>query len=275
MAKPDALQDKDSINMPRLAANLSMLYTEHLFLERFAAAAASGFRGVEFLFPYAHPAGDVADRLGEAALEVVLFNVPPGDWEAGERGLASLPGRESEFLDGMALAIDYARILSCPRIHVMAGLIAEDGDRNAHREVYLRNLAEAANLCAAHDITALIEPLNPRDVPGYLLSTQEEAYSIVEEVGAANLMIQMDLYHCQIVEGDLATKIDRYIDRIGHFQIAGVPGRHEPDHGEVAYPWLFSLIDDAGYSGWIGCEYRPQAETEAGLGWARPWGIGP
>jgi 2-dehydrotetronate isomerase len=259
--------------MPRFAANLSMMYTEVPFMERFGAAASDGFRAVEFLFPYAFDADALAAALARHGLQQVLFNTWPGDFDGGERGLASLPGREAEFLGGVDRAIGYASALSCPRVHAMAGLLPAGASRAAHRETYVANLREAARRCAAAGLELLIEPINTRDIPGYFLNTQAEAHAIVAEVGAANLKVQMDLYHCQIVEGDLATKLRQYLPtgRVGHLQIAGVPQRHEPDLGEVNHPYLFALLDELGYDGWIGCEYRPRAGTSAGLGWVRPY----
>ena len=253
--------------MPRFAANLSMMYTERPFLERFAACAADGFEAVEFLFPYAFEASAIRDELDRHGLRQVLFNAPPGDFAAGERGTASLPGREHEFREGIDRAIGYAKALGCPRIHLMAGLVVRESERVAQREVYLDNLRWAARRLGEHGLIGLIEPINPRDMPGYLLNTQEDAHAIVERIGAPNLMVQMDLYHCQIVEGDLEMRIRRHIDRVGHIQIAGVPHRHEPDLGEVNYPYLFRLLDDLRYPGWVGCEYRPRAGTSEGLGW--------
>ena len=257
--------------MPKFAANLTMMYQEHAFLDRFAAAAADGFTGVEFLFPYDFAPEEIAGRLADAGLELVLFNCPPGDWQAGERGLASLPGREQEFRRGIERALDYAAVLGNKRLHVMAGLIRPDDDRARHRAVYLNNLAYAAGQAAAHGITVLIEPINTRDMPGYFLNRQDEAQAICAEVGAPNLMVQFDLYHCQITEGDVAAKMRHGIARIGHMQIASVPGRHEPDEGELNYPWLFGLMDALDYEGWVGCEYRPRAGTSAGLAWLRNW----
>ena len=255
--------------MPKFAANLSMLYNEHVFLDRFAAAAADGFKAVEFLFPYEYAAAELAAHLKANGLQQVLFNAPPGDWAAGERGMACLPGREAEFRDGVARAIDYARALDCPRIHLMAGLAPDGADRGALRAAYLANLAWAA--AQARDIQFLIEPINPRDIPRFFLNRQDHAHAIVIESGAPNLKVQMDLYHCQIVEGGLAKKVEMYLPtgRVGHIQIAGVPERHEPDVGEINHPYLFELIDRLGYEGWIGCEYRPRAGTSAGLGWMK------
>ena len=255
--------------MPRLAANLSMMYTEHDFLDRFAAAAKDGFKGVEFLFPYEHPAAEIRSRLEQHGLEQALFNAPPGDWSKGERGLASRPGREDEFRRGIDTALEYARVLGNQRLHVMAGLIAPDEPRERHLEVYRRSLAHAAQAAAADGVTVVIEPINTRDIPGFFLNRQDEAHAICAEVGAPNLRVQMDLYHCQIVEGDVAMKIRKHIAGVGHVQIAGVPERHEPDVGELHYPYLLSLLDELGYDGWVGCEYRPRAGTSAGLGWMR------
>ncbi|MCT9810252.1 hydroxypyruvate isomerase family protein [Acidovorax sp. Be4] len=264
--------------MPRFAANLSMLYCEVDFLERFAAAAADGFDAVEFLFPYEHAPEQLAALLRQHGLQQVLFNAPPGDWDAGERGLACIPGREAEFHAGMERALHYAQQLDCPRIHVMAGRVpAQVSPANAHA-TYVANLRAAAALAAPLGIQLQIEPINGRDMPGYFLQRQDQAHALLDAIGAANVQVQMDLYHCQISEGDLAMKLRQYLDggRVGHMQIAGVPGRHEPDMGEIHYPYLFTLIDQLGYGGWIGCEYRPARgaaaqATSAGLGWLRPW----
>ena len=257
--------------MPRFAANLSMMYQEVGFLDRFAAAAKDGFRAVEFMFPYAHPAAEVAARLRSAGLENVLFNLPPGDFERGERGLAALPGREAEFAASIGTALEYAEALGCPRLHVMAGIPGAGADRERCRATYVSNLRLAASRAAAAGRDVLIEPINTRDIPGYFLNRQDDAQAIRAEVGAPNLKVQFDLYHCQIVEGDLAVKLKRDLAHIGHVQIAGVPERHEPDRGEVNYPFLFAHLDAIGYAGWIGCEYRPRAGTSAGRGWIRPY----
>jgi len=257
--------------MPRLAANLTMMYTEHPFLDRYAAAARDGFSGVEFLFPYEFAAAELKSRLEEHGLTQALFNAPPGDWAAGERGIASLPGREGEFERGFDQALEYAAALGNRSLHVMAGLIRPEQDRAAHREAYLKNLAAAARAAASAGITVVIEPINTRDIPGFFLNRQDEAQAVCAEVGAENLKVQFDIYHCQIVEGDIAMKLQRDMAGIGHIQIAGVPDRHEPDLGELNYPYLFERIDSLGYAGWIGCEYRPKAGTSAGLGWARPY----
>jgi hydroxypyruvate isomerase len=257
--------------MPRFAANLTMMFNEVPFPGRFAAAARAGFTAVEFLFPYDYPPGEVAGWLREHELENVLFNLPPGDWAAGERGLAAVPGREDEFRDGVRRALEYAAQLGTPRLHAMAGLVPPGAERSACREVYVRNLRHAAEALASRGLTLLIEPINTRDFPGFFLNTQAEAHAIREEVGASNVKVQMDLYHAQIVEGDLTTKIRRDAEHIGHVQAASVPDRHEPDEGEVDYGHLFRLLDEVGYTGWVGCEYRPRGRTEDGLGWLRAW----
>ncbi|WP_301123232.1 2-oxo-tetronate isomerase [Mycolicibacterium fortuitum] len=256
--------------MPRFAANLSMMYVEHDFLDRFAAAAADGFTAVEYLFPYDYPAEQLRRRLDAAGLCQALFNAPPGDFEAGERGIASLPGREPEFRAGFERALEYASALNCPRVHVMAGVVPTDADREERLAVYRGNLTWAAAQAAGH-VDVMIEPINQRDMPGYLVSLQGEAHQIVDEIGAPNLKVQLDLYHCQITEGDVTVRLrsDIPTGRVGHLQIAGVPDRHEPDSGELAIDHLFAVIDETGYDGWVGCEYRPAAGTSAGLGWMR------
>ncbi|GAA4016455.1 2-oxo-tetronate isomerase [Actimicrobium antarcticum] len=253
--------------MPKFAANLTMMFNEVAFPQRFAAAAAAGFKAVEFLFPYDHTPQEVASWLSENSLENVLFNLPPGNWAAGERGIAALPGREEEFRAGVARGIEYARALGTKRIHMMAGLVPAGADLAAHRAVYLANLRHAAQEVGMHGLMLLIEPINGRDMPGYFLTSQAQAHALREESGAANVKVQMDFYHAQIVEGDLATTFKKHIDDIGHVQIASVPSRNEPDDGEVNYPYLFRLLDELGYDGWIGCEYRPRGRTEDGLGW--------
>ncbi len=260
--------------MPRFAANLSMMYVEHPFLARFAAAAADGFRAVEYMFPYAHEASVLSECLREHGLEQVLFNAPPGDHAAGDRGLACLPGREDDFRrDFLTLALPYAQTLACPRVHVMAGVLADGLAWQAARDVYLENLAWAARQAVSVGVDVLIEPINPRDMPGYFLNRQDQAHAVVVEVGAPNLKVQMDLYHCQIVEGDVASKIRQFVPtgRVGHVQIAGVPERHEPDVGELNYPYLFQVLDDVGFEGYVGCEYRPRGDTSAALGWLAPY----
>lgn len=268
--------------MPRFAANLSMLYPEHDFLDRFEAAAKDGFQAVEYLFPYAFEARELAARLRDNGLRQVLFNGPPGDWDGGERGLACLPGREVEFRAGIERALAYADVLESPRIHVMAGLLPAGLDRAAAEAVYVDNLRWAAGTARTAGRDLLIEPINTRDIPGFFLNRQDQAHRIVEAVGAPNLKVQMDLYHCQIVEGDVATKLRQYLPtgRVGHLQIAGVPARHEPDLGELNHPYLFDVVDEVsaqcGWDGWIGCEYRPRrgavpGGTTDGLDWLRPY----
>ena len=277
--------------MPRFAANLSLLYTELPFLDRFEAAARDGFEAVEYLFPYAFDLAELLARLKANGLQQVLFNAPPGGtdapgidaaWAAGARGTASVPGREAEFRAGVELALRYADALDCPRIHCMAGLLSESAagadQESAARSVYVSNLRWAATEAAKSGRTILIEPINPRDMPRFFLNRQDDAHAIVQEVGASNLQVQMDLYHCQIVEGDVAMKLRQYLPtgRVGHLQIAGVPERHEPDVGELNCAYLFEVIDEVaaqcGWQGWVGCEYRPRmgAEpggTSRGLGW--------
>jgi hydroxypyruvate isomerase len=253
--------------MPRFAANLSMLFTEVPFPQRFAAAARAGFSAVEFLFPYDYPPQDVARWLRDNSLENVLFNLWPGDWNRGERGLTALPGREAEFQDSVGRALEYADALGTPRLHAMAGILPAGADRSRYRDVYISNLRYAAQALATHGRTLLVEPINPRDIPGFFLNTQAEAHAIRAELGQPHVKVQMDFYHAQIVEGDLTMTFREYVDGIGHVQIAGVPARDEPDNGEVNYRYLLPLLDELGYAGWVGCEYRPRGRTEDGLGW--------
>lgn len=251
--------------MPRFAANLSMMFTEHAFLDRFAAAAAAGFEAAEYLFPYAETAADVRAALDAAGLQQALFNCPPGDWEGGERGMSAIPGREAEFRETIAKALDYAGVIGPDRLHIMAGLTS-----GAEAEAtYIENLKWAT--AQAPDRTFLIEPINSRDMPGYFISTSDHGLRILDAVGAPNLKLQFDLYHAQIMEGDLTKRLEALIDRVGHIQIAGVPDRHEPDIGELNYPALFETLDRLGYTGWVGCEYRPAGRTEDGLGWFAPY----
>ena len=255
--------------MPKFDANLTMMFTEVPFLERFGAAAAAGFRGVEFAFPYDYPAAQLEELLGRHGLDNVLFNLPPGNWAAGERGTACVPGREAEFRAGVQTALPYATRLKTPRVHIMAGIVPPGADPATVRATYITNLKYAAAEFARHGITVLIEAINTRDIPGFYLNTQAQSYGVMQEVGAPNLKMQMDFYHMQVMEGDLATKLKKYAAHCGHVQIAGVPDRHEPDTGEVHYPYLFKLLDTLGYDGWVGCEYRPAGKTEDGLEWFR------
>ena len=260
--------------MPRFAANLTVMYREHSFLDRFAAAAQDGFTAVEYLFPYDHPAEKLAGLLQQNGLRQVLFNAPPGNWDAGDRGTTSSPGREQEFREGFQRALEYARVLECPRIHAMAGVAPEGVDRARMQQTYVNNLSWAADEAQPAGVDVLIEPIALRNMPGFFLNRQEEAHAVVAEAGRPNLKVLMDLFHCQVGEGDLAMKIRTYFaspneSHVGHIQIAGVPDRHEPDTGEVNYSYLFDLLDELGYQGWIGCEYMPKAGTSEGLVWLK------
>jgi hydroxypyruvate isomerase len=263
--------------MPKFAANLSFLFTELPFAERFTRAAAAGFNGVEYLFPYDWPAGEVAGWLATAGVEQVLFNLPPGDWAAGERGLACLPGRRGEFAESVEQALAYALQLDCRRLHCMAGLSPKGtscgarpaGVAEAELEAtYIANLRHAADRLASIGVTVTIEPINSRiDMPGYWLDDIGKALRLLAAIDRDNVKLQFDLYHAQIIQGDLARTLEANIERIAHIQIADNPGRHEPGTGEIHYPYLFELLDRLGYTGWVGCEYKPLTTTEAGLGW--------
>jgi hydroxypyruvate isomerase len=264
--------------MPQFAANLSLMYTELPFLDRFAAAARDGFQAVEFLFPYAYDPVELAARLRDHGLQMVLFNAPPAGldragmaqaWEAGERGTAALSGREAEFRAGVSEALRYAERLDCPRIHVLSGIVPPGVGRESLKDHVVANLRWAAAEAARAGCEILIEPINLRDMPRYFLNRQDHAHELLDAVQAPNLKVQMDLYHCQIVEGDVATKLRHYLPtgRVAHIQIASVPQRQEPDRGELNYAYLFDTLDALGYRGWVGCEYRPAAGTSAGLGW--------
>ena len=262
--------------MPRFAANLTMMYAEHKLIDRYAAAARDGFKAVECLLPYEQPAAALAATLKEHGLRQVLINSPSGDWKAGERGIAALPGRERDFRNGFLQAVEYALALECAQIHAMAGIPPKGAERAELLSVYKENLAWAAEQARIAGIQVMIEPIAERNIPGFLLKRQEEAHALAAEIGAANLKVLMDLFHCQVEEGDLAIRIRKYLavgqqTRVGHFQIAGVPERHEPDTGEVNYAYLFELIDELGFEGWIGCEYIPAGATSEGLGWFQRW----
>jgi hydroxypyruvate isomerase len=259
--------------MIKLAANLTLMFNDVPFLERFSAAAGCGFKGVEFLFPYDYAPKEVAAALDDAKLTQALFNLPPGDWAAGERGIAALPGREREFAESIETALEYAVALRCPRLHVMAGLRPPGVRIEEIERVYEANLRLAASRCAQRKIDVLIEPINHRDIPGYYLNTTRQAMAIIERIGAPNLKLQLDLYHCQITEGDLVHHIRELAGRFAHVQIAGNPDRNEPDRGEVNYAYVLEALDASGYGGWVGCEYRPKNGTREGLAWARPYGI--
>ncbi|MCU0868869.1 MAG: hydroxypyruvate isomerase [Burkholderiales bacterium] len=257
--------------MPKFDANLSMMFNEVPFLERFERAARAGFRGVEFLFPYDHAKAEIRAALAANGLELVLHNMPPGNWAGGERGLGCLPGREAEFRAGVATALDYATFLGLPRIHCMAGICPADLPRDVALRTLVDNFRYAARECRAAGLTLLVEPINDRDIPGYCLNTSADGIAVLDAVGEDNVRLQYDVYHMQIMEGDLAPTFEALLPRIGHVQIADTPGRHEPGTGEIHYPFLFTHFDRSGYAGWVGCEYRPAAVTEDGLGWATPW----
>jgi len=252
--------------MPKLAANLSMMFNEVPFLDRFEAAAKAGFHGVEYLAPYDFPAEEIAARLRDHKLTQVLFNLPPGDWNAGDRGLTSVAGREDEYRAGVERGVSYARVLGCKTVHTMAGIADDTQDANVTR--YIANVRIAADAFAAAGIRVLLEPINRRDMPGYFLHTTTQACALIERIDRPNVALQLDLYHAQVSEGDLERKIRNLHKVTGHVQIAGNPARHEPNLGEVDYDYLLGVLDETGYAGWVGCEYRPAGDTAAGLGWA-------
>jgi hydroxypyruvate isomerase len=253
--------------MPKFSANLSMLFTELPFLERFAAAAAAGFKGVEYVSPYEYPAHQIAELLNTHGLTQVLFNLPAGDWARGERGIACHPGRIGEFQDGVGTAIAYAKALKCVQANCLAGIKPPKVAPDDARATFITNLAFAAAQFKQAGILLIAEPINVHDIPGFFLNTSSQAIAIFDEAASENLKLQYDIYHMQRMEGELANTIERLMPRIAHFQIAGNPGRTEPDRGEINYPFLFELIDGLGYRGWIGAEYKPAAGTVQGLGW--------
>ena len=257
--------------MPRFAANLTTLFTEWPFLERFAAAAAAGFTAVECQFPYEFDKNAVAEALRREGLEMVLINLPAGDWNQGEAGLACLPGREAEFREGVLLCIDYAQALGCQQVNCLAGIVPGDADRKPFQTCFEENLSFADDRLGAAGIRLLIEPINTRDLPGFFLSTTDHASETIAAVGSTNLKIQYDVYHRQIMQGDLAPSLERHLDMIGHIQISDTPGRHEPGTGEINYPFLFAHLDRIGYRGWVAAEYHPAAGTQEGLGWVKPY----
>jgi len=257
--------------VPKLNANLSMMFNEFDFPERFDAAAKAGFKGVEFLFPYAYEKSLLAETLERNGLELVLFNMPPGDWDAGDRGMACDPARKAEFQDNVGIALDYALALKCKQIHCMAGLKPRGVGDDQMRDTYIANLQFAGKALATHGISVLIEAINTRDIPGFYLNYSRQAFDIMHYADVPNLAFQYDIYHMQIMEGDLGPTIESNLGKIGHMQLADTPGRHEPGTGEINYPFLFDFIDRIGYKGWIGCEYRPAGNTEAGLDWAKPY----
>ncbi|MBG6077346.1 hydroxypyruvate isomerase [Polaromonas sp. CG_9.11] len=253
--------------MPRFAANLTMLFTEVPFLERFDKAAKAGFKAVEFLFPYAWPAEEIRQRLDANHLTLVLHNLPAGDWDAGERGIACLPERVSEFREGVAKAIVYAHALGVQQLNCLAGKAPAGVSDEVLRQTFVDNLRFAAAELKKAGLRLLIEPINTFDIPGFYLNRTAQAVAILDVVGADNAFVQYDLYHAQRMEGELAATLQKYLPRIGHVQQADNPGRHEPGTGEINYAFLFAHLDRIGYGGWIGCEYKPATTTEAGLGW--------
>ena len=256
--------------MPKFCANLTLLFNEHAFMDRFAAAARAGFKGVEYLFLYAHPREQLAEALQKHGLTQVLHNLPAGDWDKGERGIACHPDRVGEFQDGVGKAIEYAKALQCTQLNCLAG-VCPDAPAERQRAAFVTNLKFAALKLRAAGIKLLIEPINTRDISGFFLTRSAQALDIIREVGSDNLFLQYDIYHMQVMEGDLADTIEANLALIPHMQLADNPGRNEPGTGEINYPFLFRHIDSIGYAGWIGCEYKPKATTVEGLGWARPY----
>ena len=260
--------------MPKFAANLTMLFQEEEFLDRFAAAKSAGFAGVEYLFPYAFEKEALAEQLAANGLSQVLHNFPAGDWDAGERGIAILKERQGEFQDSVGSAIDYAKALGCGQLNCLAGICPDGSDPDSLTETFVENLRFASEKLAAENIKLLIEPINTRDIPKFFLNNTQQALDIIETAAVSNLWLQYDIYHMQIMEGDLAPTIEAQLGRIAHMQLADTPGRHEPGTGEINYPFLFDFIDKAGYGGWIGCEYIPAAGTLNGLGWYASYAAG-
>ena len=259
--------------MPNLAANLSMMFNEVPFLDRFDAAAKAGFKAVEFLFPYEHPAAVLRARLDAAGLQQVLFNMPPGDWAAGERGLASLPGRAQEFRDNVKIALDYAATLGCPLIHCMAGIPPAGTSPITAAALFAANLAWAGEQAKTAGVRLAIEPINHRDMQGYHLNTMAQGAAIVDAIGVDRIGLQFDVYHCQTTEGDITKRLEKFLPVVAHMQIADVPLRNEPGTGEIGWEYVFRRIDELGYTGWVGCEYRPAGDTVAGLGWRQRFGV--
>jgi len=253
--------------MPKLAANLSLLFTELDFLDRFKAAADAGFKGVEYLFPYAFDKNELARRLNDHGLTQVLHNLPAGDWAGGERGIACLPDRVDEFRASVDQAIDYATALGCGQVNCLAGILAAGADPKAARDTFVANLRFAADRLKAAGIRLLIEPINFFDMPGFYLNRTAQAVDIIEATGSDNVFVQYDIYHAQRMEGELAGTMEKHLPRIAHMQLADNPGRHEPGTGEINFAWLLRRIDQIGYQGWIGCEYNPAGKTRDGLGW--------
>jgi hydroxypyruvate isomerase len=259
--------------MPRFAANLSMMFNEIPFLDRFAAARQAGFEGVELLFPYEFKAADLRTRLNGEGLTQALFNMPPGDWGKGERGIASIPGRQAEFRESVKKALDYAAALDCRQIHCMAGIMPADVPLTTATAVYAANLAWAAEQAQPAGVRLVIEPINHRDMPGYFLNTQAQGAAMVEAIGRDRLGLQFDVYHVQVTEGDITKRMEQFMPIIAHMQIADVPARNEPGTGEIGWRFVFRRMDELGYQGWVGCEYRPAGETVAGLGWREAFAV--
>ncbi len=257
--------------MPKFAANLTMMFTDLPFLSRFAAAAEAGFDAVEFLFPYEFDKGELASLLAASGLRLVLHNLPAGDWARGERGIACHPGRVAEFRAGVERAIDYAAALQCPKVNCLAGILPDGVTADAARATLIENLRYAAGKLEAAKIGLLLEPVNCRDIPGFFVDRTRPALEIIAATGSNNIKLQYDIYHAQVMEGDLACTIETEFERIGHIQLADNPGRHEPGTGEINFPFLFRRIDELGYRGWIGCEYKPATTTTAGLSWLAPY----
>jgi hydroxypyruvate isomerase len=257
--------------VPKFAANLTMLYNERPFLDRFEAAARAGFAGVEFLFPYEYPKEELAERLRRFDLEMALHNLPAGDWAAGERGIGCLPGRTGEFQGSVGRAIEYATALGCPRVNCLAGIPPEGVTRERAHATLVENLRFAARELERAGIRLIVEAINTRDIPGFFLTNTKQARALIEEVGHPNLGYQYDIYHMQMMEGDLTRTIEANLGIIRHMQLADNPGRHEPGTGEINYPYIFRRLDELGYRGWIGCEYKPKAGTDEGLGWFAPY----
>ncbi len=255
--------------MPRFAANLTMLFTEFPFLDRFERAARAGFRGVEFLFPYGFQARDIRARLEQFDLQLVLHNLPAGDWDAGERGIACHPDRGAEFRQGVERAVDYAKALGVPRLNCLVGKTPPGVPEDVVRATLVENLYHASQRLKSEGIRLLVEPINAWDIPGFWLNRTDQALALIDEVGGDNLFLQYDIYHAQRTEGELAATLARHLKRIAHVQIADNPGRNEPGSGEINFPFLFGHLDRLGYAGWIGCEYKPAVATETGLDWIR------
>jgi hydroxypyruvate isomerase len=254
---------------------LNFLYQESPFLDRFERAASSGFEAVEFLFPYDWAPEEIRTRLDKHNLVQALFNFPPGDWEGGERGIAALPGRETEFERSIRMAALYAEVLNCNCLHVMAGITKHNPDQKLVLRTYVENIRRAADALRDANRMILLEPLNNTDVPGYLVTTPKQAIELIDEIARPNVGLQLDFYQCQMMQGNLATTFEMYHEHIKHIQIAGVPGRHEPDVGEINYSYLLELVDRFNYSGYVGCEYNPLTSTKAGLGWLKPYLVNP